>query len=132
MFGSKENSSNPTTAAAPAGKTGATSPAGANVLVKGTTVEGKIISEGDIRIDGVVRGSLDCKAKVVIGVTGVVEGDIICQNALIEGKFDGKIIVKEMLSLRGTAQVNGDISTQKLVVEAGALFNVTCKMGTQK
>jgi cytoskeletal protein CcmA (bactofilin family) len=84
------------------------------------------------RIDGIVRGSLDCKAKVVIGATGVVDGDIICQNALIEGKFDGTLVVKEMLSLRGTAQVNGDISTQKLVVEAGALFNVTCKMGAQK
>jgi cytoskeletal protein CcmA (bactofilin family) len=132
MFGSKENNSNSTAAASTPAKPGTTAPAGANVLVKGTTIEGKIVSEGDIRIDGIVRGSLDCKAKVVIGATGVVDGDIICQNALIEGKFDGTLVVKEMLSLRGTAQVNGDISTQKLVVEAGALFNVTCKMGAQK
>ena len=128
MFGSKDNST-ATSAASPGKTANPSSPTGANVLVKGTTVEGKIISEGDIRIDGIVRGSLDCKAKVVIGTTGVVDGDITCQNALIEGKFDGKLIVKEMLSLRGTAQVTGDVSTQKLVVEAGALFNVTCKMG---
>ena len=132
MFGSKETSNTTAAAANAPSKGNPTAPAGANVLVKGTTVEGKIISEGDIRIDGIVRGSLDCKAKVVIGATGVVDGDITCQNALIEGKFDGKLIVKEMLSLRGTAQVNGDISTQKLVVEAGALFNVTCKMGAAK
>ena len=131
MFGSKENN-NAAPAATSAGKSASPSPAGNNVLLKGTTVEGKIISEGDIRIDGVVRGSIDCKAKVVIGVTGVVDGDIACQNALIEGKFDGKLLVKEMLSLRGTAQVTGDVNTQKLVVEAGALFNVTCKMGAQK
>jgi cytoskeletal protein CcmA (bactofilin family) len=132
MFGSKENN-NGATAPAAAGKPNApSSPAGANVLVKGTTIEGKIVSEGDIRIDGIVRGSIDCKAKIVIGPTGVIDGDITCQNALIEGKFDGKLIVKEMLSLRGTAQVTGDVSTQKLVVEAGALFNVNCKMGAPK
>jgi cytoskeletal protein CcmA (bactofilin family) len=125
MFGTKDNAASQPTAS----KTSAPAPSGANILVKGTSVEGKIISEGDIRIDGVLHGSLDCKAKVVIGTTGVVDGDIICQNALIEGKFDGKLIVKEMLSLRGTAQVTGEVHTQKLVVEAGALFNVTCKMG---
>jgi cytoskeletal protein CcmA (bactofilin family) len=125
MFGTKDNTASQPTAS----KTSAPAPSGANILVKGTSVEGKIISEGDIRIDGVLHGSLDCKAKVVIGTTGVVDGDIICQNALIEGKFDGKLIVKEMLSLRGSAQVTGEVHTQKLVVEAGALFNVTCKMG---
>ena len=125
MFGNKEAAANQPTV----GKTSSPAPSGANILVKGTSVEGKIISEGDIRIDGVLHGSLDCKAKVVIGTTGVVDGDIICQNALIEGKFDGKLIVKEMLSLRGTAQVTGEVTTQKLVVEAGALFNVSCKMG---
>ena len=127
MFGSSNKEATP---APTATKPSAAVPTGgANILVKGTTVEGKVVTESDIRIDGILRGSLDCKAKVVIGPTGIVDGDIICQNALIEGKFDGKLVVREMLSLRGTAVVTGDVNTAKLVVEAGAMFNVTCKMG---
>lgn len=127
MFGSSNKDASPAPASP---KPNAPVPTGgANILVKGTTVEGKVVTESDIRIDGILRGSLDCKAKVVIGPTGIVDGDIICQNALIEGKFDGKLVVREMLSLRGTAVVTGDVNTAKLVVEAGAMFNVTCKMG---
>ncbi|MEY4927342.1 MAG: hypothetical protein RI894_1778 [Bacteroidota bacterium] len=129
MFGSSNKEAAPQAANSNSAKGAAPSQGGANLLAKGTTVEGSIVCDGDIRIDGVLRGSLDCKAKVVIGPTGVVDGDIVCQNALIEGKFDGKLNCKEMLSLRGTANVTGDVSTLKLVVEAGALFNVTCKMG---
>ncbi len=130
MFGNNNKETAAQAATNNGSKGAAPTPGGANLLAKGTTVEGSIVCDGDIRIDGVLRGSLDCKAKVVIGPTGVVDGDIICQNALIEGKFDGKLNCKEMLSLRGTAIVTGDVNTQKLVVEAGALFNVTCKMGS--
>lgn len=131
MFGNSNKENAAQAVSANGNKSAAPTPGGANLLAKGTTVEGSIVCDGDIRIDGVLRGSLDCKAKVVIGPTGIVDGDIICQNALIEGKFDGKLNCKEMLSLRGTANVTGDVNTQKLVVEAGAMFNVSCKMGAK-
>lgn len=99
-----------------------------NSLVKGTIVEGTVVSESDIRIDGVIKGKLTCKAKVIIGPSGSIEGEVRCANAVIEGKFHGNLFVTEQLSVRETAEVVGDISTGKLIVQSGAIFNVTCKM----
>lgn len=127
MFGSKNKETN--------NKVGATTTGPShslNTLVQGTTVEGTIRCESDIRIDGTVKGSLDCKAKVIIGPQGYVDGDVSCQNAMIEGRFEGTLSVTELLHVRETAQVNGDIKTNKLIVQSGAIFNVACKMGAQK
>jgi len=129
MFGSKNKEVNNTSKKG--GIMPSASPHSLNTLVKGTTVEGIIRCESDIRIDGTVKGSLDCKAKVIIGPHGLVDGDVICQNAVIEGRFEGTLKVAELLNVRETAQVNGDIKTNKLIVQSGAIFNVACKMGVQ-
>jgi cytoskeletal protein CcmA (bactofilin family) len=99
-----------------------------NSLVKGTIVEGSITSESDIRVDGIIKGILTCNAKVIIGPTGFITGEVKCQNAMIEGKFDGKLRVAELLSIKETAEVTGDVVTAKLLVQPGAMFNVTCTM----
>lgn len=107
----------------------AASPSGAlNALVKGTTVEGSLRCENDLRVDGTIKGKLSCQSKVIIGPTGVVEGEIRCQNAVIEGRFKGTLNVTELLNVRETAEVEGDITTNKLLVQSGARFNVSCKM----
>jgi cytoskeletal protein CcmA (bactofilin family) len=100
-----------------------------NSLVKDTRIEGKIVSESDIRIDGFLKGTLECKAKVIIGPTGHISGDVVCQSAVIEGKFEGELSVSDVLNVRETAEVSGDVTTQKLIVQSGALFNVSCVMG---
>lgn len=102
-----------------------------NSLVQGTTLVGEIKSESDIRIDGTIKGTLDCKAKVIVGPTGYVEGEVRCKNAIIEGRMEGTIHVTELLNVRETADINGDIYTSKLIVQSGAIFNVGCKMGSQ-
>ncbi|MCW0295052.1 polymer-forming cytoskeletal protein, partial [Klebsiella pneumoniae] len=71
---------------------------------------------------------LNCKSKVIIGPTGVVEGEIRCANAVIEGRFQGNLQVKELLNIRDTAEVEGEVTTNKLLVQSGAKFNVSCKM----
>ena len=101
-----------------------------NSLVKGTNVEGNITAENDIRVDGVIKGTLVCQGKVIIGTTGYINGEIKCQNAVIEGKFHGKLDVSELLSVKETAEVIGDVKADKLMVMPGALFNVTCIMRT--
>ena len=100
-----------------------------NSLVNGTVVEGTVKSENDIRIDGAIKGKLFCEAKVIIGPTGYVEGEIRCQNAVIEGKFEGNLHVAELLNIREAAAVSGEVVTNKLIVQSGATFNVTCSMG---
>lgn len=100
-----------------------------NIISNGTVIEGEIKSNGDIRIDGTVLGSVTSKSKVVIGATGSVEGDVHCQNADISGAVKGSTNVVEMLFLKSHARINGDIHTGKLVVEVGASFTGNCNMG---
>ena len=79
---------------------------------------------------GTVIGTVTSKSKIVIGKTGVVEGDIICSDAHVEGKVVGKLEVSDLLYLSKTADIEGDIIIGKLVVEEGAKFNGTSRMGS--
>ena len=103
-----------------------------NSLVQGTVVEGSVKSVSDIRVDGTIKGKLICDAKVIIGPTGFVEGEIRCKNAVIEGKFEGNLEVAELLNIRESAKISGDVITNKLIVQSGAVFNVACTMGAGK
>ncbi len=100
-----------------------------NLIGTGTVIEGDIRSNGDIRIDGAVYGHIYSKAKVVVGNTGLVEGNINCQNADVSGTVKGKSTVSELLFLKASSKMNGDIVTGKLVVEVGATFTGSCNMG---
>jgi cytoskeletal protein CcmA (bactofilin family) len=125
MFGSNKN----TEEAKKSGSTGGSLPAsGVNTLVRGTTIEGTLKCENDIRIDGIIKGKLTSTAKVIIGPNGFVDGEIRCQNAVIEGQFKGLLFVAELLVVRESATVEGDIKTNKLTVQSGAKFNVACLM----
>ncbi len=100
-----------------------------NTIGKGTVLEGNIETYGNIRIEGKVIGNVKSKSKVALGNSSNIQGNIAAQNADIEGEVKGKIEISELLVLKATAIINGDIITGKLVVEPGAVFNGTCKMG---
>ncbi len=102
-----------------------------NSLVQGTNIEGTVQADKDIRIDGTLKGTLNCKGKVIIGPTGYITGEVQCENAVIEGRFEGVLLVNDILHVKETARVEGDVTTQKLVVQPGSIFNVKCKMGAQ-
>lgn len=99
-----------------------------NMITSGTSIVGNVTCTNDIRIEGTLQGNLTVKGKLVLGATGNINGEIICQNCDVEGKIDGKITVQELLSLRSTAKVEGDVDTAKLAIEPGALFSGTCNM----
>lgn len=103
-------------------------PPSANLIQSGTMITGDIESNGNIRIDGTLNGTVTAGGKVILGSTGNVEGEINCINADIEGKVNGIIRVKELLSLKATAVISGDIIINKLSIEPGARFTGTCKM----
>ena len=130
MFGA--NSSNKESRKAQSGGTILAGVQSTNILVNGTRIEGSVFTESDIRIDGKVKGTIQSKGKVIIGASGNVEGDIQCQNAVIEGKFNGNLVISELLQVKETATIEGEVSTAKLLVHAGATFNVACKMGAQR
>lgn len=104
---------------------------GINRIVEGTSIEGEIRCESNIRIDGSFVGNLITKGRLVIGPAGRIEGTVNCQNAEIEGLVKGKLFVQQMLSLKGTAKVEGDIFTDKLAVEPGSSFTGACNMGAK-
>ncbi|WP_298397623.1 polymer-forming cytoskeletal protein [Flavobacterium sp.] len=102
-----------------------------NRIVEGTIIKGDISSPADFRLDGHLIGNFECKGKLVIGPAGSVKGDVVCKNCDIEGKFDGKIQVVEMLNLKSKAVIHGEVICGKLAVEPGAEFTATCVMKPQ-
>lgn len=99
-----------------------------NLISNGTDITGDIKSNGDIRIDGSLRGNLNTRGKVVIGPTGKVSGEVVCKNSEVSGIIEGKIIVGQLLNLKASCRIVGDIVTVKLSIEPGAIFTGNCKM----
>jgi cytoskeletal protein CcmA (bactofilin family) len=106
-----------------------TSGSNATLIGAGTTLKGDISSNGDLRIDGTVIGNIKSAAKIIVGSSGVVEGDISGNQADIVGKVDGNINAKELLQLRGECAVTGNLYAGKLQIEPTATFNGQCHMG---
>jgi len=101
----------------------------ASIIGAGNTITGDINSTADIRIDGTVKGNVFSKAKILIGADGIVEGNIYCREADINGQVCGNIHTEELLHLKGSAAVSGDINTGKLFIEPTVNFNGQCHMG---
>jgi cytoskeletal protein CcmA (bactofilin family) len=107
-------------------------PGALNMISAGTNIKGDIDSKGDFRIDGKVDGNLNTEGKILIGETGIVTGNITCERCEVSGAFEGKIIVKDLLSITASAKITGEIITGKLQVQPGAVFNGTCKMTNEQ
>jgi len=101
-----------------------------NLIGFGTEIHGDITCNGDMRIDGSLTGNLMAKGKVVVGETGKIKGELSCKNSDVSGLVDGKIMVAELLSLKSTARVTGDIFTNRLAIEPGCKFTGYCDMSS--
>lgn len=100
-----------------------------NIISRGTILEGNIKTPGNLRIEGRVIGNLITKSKAALAQSSYVDGNILAKNAEVAGEVKGKVEVSEMLILKPTCVIHGDIVTNKLIVESGATFNGGCKMG---
>src|SRR6056297_928261 len=101
------------------------------MISEGTSINGTINTENDIRIAGKTDGELNTKGKLIVTSTGVVEGNINVKDADIAGKIDGELRVSNKLTLRQSAVVEGDIYTKTLIVEEGAEMVGACRMGAE-
>jgi cytoskeletal protein CcmA (bactofilin family) len=101
----------------------------ASIIAAGTEITGNIVCDGDIRIDGSLKGNVNSASKVILGPDGKINGDIEAKQADIMGRVSGKIVVSDLLNLKGKAEVDGDIYTGQLQVEPSASFNGSCHMG---
>lgn len=120
MFG-KDNSSKPST--------GTSANEGAlNIIAKGTQVTGNISTEGDLRIEGKIIGEVTCKAKLVLGNLGIIEGNVDAKTATISGEIKGTVIIKDTLTITETGKISGDVFTEKIIIQLGGYFSGNCKM----
>ena len=103
-----------------------------NIINSGTQIIGDVNSDGDMRVDGSIKGYLTSKARLVLGSTAVIEGDVKAANIEISGEVNGNIYATELLTVKNTAKINGDIISTKLIIESGANFNGNCKMNKPK
>lgn len=102
-----------------------------NIIGKGTVLEGNIETYGNMRVEGKIIGNIKTKSKAAFGNSSHVQGNILAQNAEVAGHVNGTVEVSELLILKPSAVINGDIITNKLIVESGATFNGGCKMGVK-
>ena len=93
------------------------------ILEKNSSIKGEFKSECDFRVDGNFEGTIETNGKVVVGISGRIEGSIVCNSADIEGYINGNVQADDLLSIRSTGEVKGDVIMSKLVVESGAVFN---------
>jgi len=100
-----------------------------NRILMGTSIEGDLLSDGDVRIDGTVKGTVKISGKLVVGEHGVVEGEVECKNAAIAGTVEGTFKIAQTLSIAQSGKVSGQIHTEKLSVEPGAELNGSVTMG---
>lgn len=103
-----------------------------NLISNGTEIKGDIISSGDIRIDGMLTGNLKTKGKVVVGPSGKVFGEMICKNCEVSGMVEGKLSMEQLLNLKASSRIKGEIITSRLSIEPGANFTGSCKMNDEK
>ena len=101
---------------------------GINLINEGTRIQGDLVSAGDVRIDGFLKGEINTGSRLAVGLSGQVEGSIHCAFADIAGRVDGDMVVTEVLTIRATAKISGDLTVGKLIVEEGAVFTGNCTM----
>lgn len=131
MFGSNNNKdkkpTNPATALpGPNDKEGNMT----TVIAKGTVIEGKFVCNENVRLDGSIHGEVQVDKRFVMGDTSYVQGNIHARDAAIKGKIKGDVHVKEALHLMETAVIEGNITAKTMVVEEGARYNGSCKIGS--
>lgn len=100
-----------------------------NRILIGTSIQGDLISDGDVRIDGKIKGNVKIAGKLVVGEHGVVEGEVECKNAAVAGTVEGMFKVAQTLSVAQSGKVSGQVHTEKLSVEPGAELNGSVSMG---
>ena len=99
-----------------------------NSIMEGTSIEGEIKSDSNLRVDGRVKGTINVRGRLIVGQSGVIEGEVTCQSSDIEGTVLGRVNCQDLLSLKATAKLQGDINTKKLAIEPGAVFTGNCSM----
>lgn len=98
------------------------------IISAGAVIEGKLTSNGNIRIDGIINGNIDAHGNITVGEHGEINGEVKGKTITLGGKVFGSINASEKVLLEAKSILKGDLITKILVVEEGAVFDGTSKM----
>jgi cytoskeletal protein CcmA (bactofilin family) len=99
-----------------------------NTIAAGTVIKGEIRSEGDVRIDGSVDGTILCKGKIIIGTKGEFKGTLTAANIDVMGYIQGEVLSENLLTIKSTGKIEGEVTTKTIIIEQEAILNGSCKM----
>ena len=106
---------------------------GLNTIIgKGSTFEGTLSVMNSLRVEGIVRGKINCTETLTLGREGMIEAEIDAKNAILSGKIVGDIRANEKVELEPHATLHGDITTRQLIINEGAFFHGNCEMNNGK
>ena len=94
-----------------------------NIIGAGTVIEGKIRSQGSVRVDGKLIGEVTANESIAVGVTGEIEGNVIAKNVTVGGKVRGTINASEKIVFEGKSVIRADIRATRLVIDEGSIFD---------
>jgi len=102
-----------------------------SVIGSGMRIVGDIESNGVIKVEGIVDGSVRGARQLLLGKSGTIHGDIYAVDAILGGTVVGTVVASERVEIQGTSSVEGDIHTKSMVVFEGGTINGTVRMGEQ-
>jgi len=105
---------------------------GATVIARGVKLEGDFVSQGDVVIDGEVRGKVLASGKLTVGSEAVIHADVTADDAVISGVIQGNITAKGQVVLHATARVTGDLVGERMMMESGATLEGRVQVGPKK
>lgn len=100
-----------------------------SIVGPGMKIQGDCDTEGTLRIEGSVHGTVRAGKAVVIGKDGVVEGDITTQDAIIGGRVKGSVVADSRLELQATCVIEGEIRARRIKLDEGGRVNGTVHTG---
>ncbi len=119
-------STNPTSSALPI------SPRAAACISQGIRIKGEVTGSEDLFVDGLVDGKLNLtNGSLTIGPNGTVKADVNAREVIVRGKIEGKVTGRDKVQLWSTGQVTGEVQTERLSIEEGALLRGKVEAGKQ-
>lgn len=100
-----------------------------SIIAHGMKVIGDCVTDGTVRVEGTVEGSIRAGKAVVVGKQGSVTGDVITQDAVISGRVKGTLVAESRLELQASCHIEGEIRTRRMQLEEGAVLNGSVQMG---
>ena len=104
----------------------------ATIIAKGVKVEGDFASDGDVQIEGEVKGSLATKGRLTVGPEAIIHAEVKAGDAVIAGTVEGNVTVERRVDLKSTAKLSGDLTAEALTVESGPKVNGKMTVGQGK